>query len=56
MGWLQQEDEIMAVHGPGHPVGTGGCSLMLPQTAAAQAAFYAFYPFFFTAQLQHLET
>lgn len=46
----------MAVHGPGHPVGTGGCSLMLPQTAAAQAAFYAFYPFFFTAQLQHLET
>ena len=34
MGWLQQEDEIMAVHGPGHPVGTGGCSLMLPQTAA----------------------
>lgn len=46
MGWLQQEDEIMAVHGPGHPVGTGGCSLMLPQTAAAQAAFYAFYPLF----------
>lgn len=52
MGWLQQKNKIMAVYEPGHTVGTGGCSLMLPQTAALQAAFYAGISLVFTAQLK----